>query len=617
MVEDPTSRRAEAEAEDGHRAGRRRRGGARCWSSLRRGWQSTTSSIRVVPETTVPTPFASHRGPAPHVLALVLAGGEGRRLWPLTADRAKPAVPMCGRYRLIDFVLSNLVNSGLLQIKVLTQYKSDSLNTHIARGWRLPAFLDLYVEVVPAQQRTGAVVVQGLGRRDLPVAQRHHRRGARLRRGLRRRSHVQDGRAPDDRRAHRDRRRRDGRGHPRARRRGARVRHPRDRRPRQGRRLRREADAPAEMPGRPGWALASMGNYVFTHEAAARGAGARRLGRLGARLRAQHPARDGGARPRRLRLRLLAERDPGLAPERARLLARRRDHQRLLEGEHGSGQGRARLRSLQSALAAAHLDAAVAAGEVRVRRSRRRLGPRAHGHRHRLAGVARAASSRAGASIARSCRRRCASTASPTSRSRSCSTASTSGGTAASAAPSSTRACTCRRTPRSATTPRPTRAASPSPTASWWCRRATSSCERGTESVAAPTSSFSCTCTSRSTSIPRTRAGDAAVGAAARRARLPRRGARCCDEYGDVKLTVNFVPSLVRAARGGGRRRRRRVAADRRIGRVERRRARVRRRALLLAQLGSLGAHAAALRASCWRSASGKAAASPTATCAI
>ena len=95
------------------------------------------------------------RGPAPHVLALVLAGGEGRRLWPLTADRAKPSVPIAGRYRLIDFVLSNFVNSGLLKIKVLTQYKSDSLNSHIARGWRLPAFLDYYVEVVPAQQRTG------------------------------------------------------------------------------------------------------------------------------------------------------------------------------------------------------------------------------------------------------------------------------------------------------------------------------------------------------------------------------------------------------------------------------------------------------------------------------
>jgi glucose-1-phosphate adenylyltransferase len=99
--------------------------------------------------------FIPRKGPAPRVLAIVLAGGEGRRLWPLTADRAKPAVPMAGRYRLIDFALSSFVNSGLLKIKVLTQYKSDSLNNHIARGWRLPAFLDFYVEVVPAQQRTG------------------------------------------------------------------------------------------------------------------------------------------------------------------------------------------------------------------------------------------------------------------------------------------------------------------------------------------------------------------------------------------------------------------------------------------------------------------------------
>src|SRR5215470_5582633 len=101
-----------------------------------------------------PSHFSS-RGPSPHVLAVVLAGGEGRRLWPLTADRAKPAVPIGGRYRLIDFVLSNLVNSGFFKIKVLTQYKSDSLNTHIARGWRLTAMLDSYVDCVPAQQRTG------------------------------------------------------------------------------------------------------------------------------------------------------------------------------------------------------------------------------------------------------------------------------------------------------------------------------------------------------------------------------------------------------------------------------------------------------------------------------
>ncbi|AKU89634.1 glucose-1-phosphate adenylyltransferase [Vulgatibacter incomptus] len=88
-------------------------------------------------------------------LALILAGGEGRRLEPLTRDRAKPAVPFGSRYRIIDFALSNFANSGVLKIKVLTQYKSDSLNRHITRGWRLAAMLDNYVETVPAQMRTG------------------------------------------------------------------------------------------------------------------------------------------------------------------------------------------------------------------------------------------------------------------------------------------------------------------------------------------------------------------------------------------------------------------------------------------------------------------------------
>ena len=101
------------------------------------------------------TKFLPRRGPSPRVLAVVLAGGEGTRLMPLTADRAKPAVPIGGRYRLIDFVLSSLINSGIFKIKVLTQYKSDSLNTHLARGWHLPHQLDSYVEPVPAQQRTG------------------------------------------------------------------------------------------------------------------------------------------------------------------------------------------------------------------------------------------------------------------------------------------------------------------------------------------------------------------------------------------------------------------------------------------------------------------------------
>jgi glucose-1-phosphate adenylyltransferase len=91
----------------------------------------------------------------PHVLAIVLAGGEGKRLWPLTADRAKPAVPFGGNYRLIDFVLSNLVNAGYHRLCVLTQYKSHSLDRHISTTWRLSSVLGQYITPVPAQQRLG------------------------------------------------------------------------------------------------------------------------------------------------------------------------------------------------------------------------------------------------------------------------------------------------------------------------------------------------------------------------------------------------------------------------------------------------------------------------------
>lgn len=97
----------------------------------------------------------------PNVLSIVLAGGEGKRLMPLTTDRAKPAVPFGGTYRLIDFVLSNLANSGLTKMAVLTQYKSHSLDRHIAQTWRMSTLLGSYVTSVPAQQRTGKQWYQG------------------------------------------------------------------------------------------------------------------------------------------------------------------------------------------------------------------------------------------------------------------------------------------------------------------------------------------------------------------------------------------------------------------------------------------------------------------------
>jgi glucose-1-phosphate adenylyltransferase len=91
----------------------------------------------------------------PSVLGIVLAGGAGTRLSPLTADRAKPAVPFGGLYRLIDFALSNLANGGVRKMCVLTQYKSHSLDRHITTTWRMSDLLGNYVTPVPAQQRLG------------------------------------------------------------------------------------------------------------------------------------------------------------------------------------------------------------------------------------------------------------------------------------------------------------------------------------------------------------------------------------------------------------------------------------------------------------------------------
>ena len=91
----------------------------------------------------------------PNVLGMIMAGGEGSRLHPLTKDRAKPAVYFGGKYRIIDFVLNNFINSGIFKVKVLLQFKSDSLIKHLTTGWSLNRMLGQYIDPVPAQMRTG------------------------------------------------------------------------------------------------------------------------------------------------------------------------------------------------------------------------------------------------------------------------------------------------------------------------------------------------------------------------------------------------------------------------------------------------------------------------------
>ena len=91
-----------------------------------------------------------------HPIGMVLAGGEGTRLWPLTNERANPAVPFGGKYRIIDFVLSNFVNSGIDSIFVLTQFKSQSLMEHIINGWNIASaqVRGRFIIPVPAQMQT-------------------------------------------------------------------------------------------------------------------------------------------------------------------------------------------------------------------------------------------------------------------------------------------------------------------------------------------------------------------------------------------------------------------------------------------------------------------------------
>jgi glucose-1-phosphate adenylyltransferase len=98
----------------------------------------------------------------PNILTFILAGGKGERLYPLTKDRAKPAVPFGGIYRIIDFTLSNCINSGIRRIHILTQYKSISLQRHLRLGWNIfNSELGEYIDVIPAQQRVGTQWYRG------------------------------------------------------------------------------------------------------------------------------------------------------------------------------------------------------------------------------------------------------------------------------------------------------------------------------------------------------------------------------------------------------------------------------------------------------------------------
>jgi glucose-1-phosphate adenylyltransferase len=97
----------------------------------------------------------------PRILAFILAGGRGERLYPLTRERGKPAVPFGGRYRIVDFVLSNFVNSGIYALYVLVQYKAQSLIEHLRTAWRLGGLPDHFVMVVPPQMRWGETWYQG------------------------------------------------------------------------------------------------------------------------------------------------------------------------------------------------------------------------------------------------------------------------------------------------------------------------------------------------------------------------------------------------------------------------------------------------------------------------
>ena len=327
------------------------------------------------------------------VVVMVLAGGAGERLYPLTKERAKPAVYFGGPYRIIDFTLSNCINSGLRKVFIALQYKSLSLGRHIRMGWSVVADeLGEFIEILSPQKRVGehwylgtadavfqnlySIVARGPAPPDRALGR------SRLQDGLRAHAEV----PPRARRRRDDRRDRDSvRGSEPLR---------RDAGGRRGSagRIPREAEGPGPRRTGPG----VDGHLHLRHEAPGAGARSRCAALDQPRLRqGHHPG--AGVQGDGLRLSLHRREQEGIE-----VLARHRHARRLLRREHGSLPRQSRLQPVRSGMAAAHASGAGAAGEVRLRRRGPPLRPGARldhlGRVHHL----RAAGSRA-ASSARTC----------------------------------------------------------------------------------------------------------------------------------------------------------------------------------------------------------------------
>ena len=322
----------------------------------------------------------------PDVFGIVLAGGEGKRLAPLTADRAKPAVPFGGNYRLIDFALSNLVNAGYRQIVVLTQYKSHSLDRHISTTWRLSPLLGNYVAPVPAQMRRGPhwfsgsadAIYQNLNllydeRPDIVAvfgADHIYRMDPRQMVD----QHIESGAAVTV----------------------AALRAPLAEADQfgvietaaDGQTITAFREKPTDAVGladAPDQVFASMGNYVFSAEALID------IVTRDAEDEGSKHDMGGSIVPALVESGEAHVYDfsrnevPGASERRARLLARRRDARRLLRRAHGPHLGRARVQPLQPRVADPHVARSAAAGQVRLRRRGRpaRDGARLDGLRRR------------------------------------------------------------------------------------------------------------------------------------------------------------------------------------------------------------------------------------------